>query len=658
MIPFARLMLVAAAVVVPPAMAIEDVALSYRLPQSVERSPNSITVIDREIIRMSGALSIGDALSLVPGVLVGHKDAGMESISYQGLSDEFPRRTQVLVNGRSIFLPTSGGVSWKAIPVQLEDVERIEVIHGPNTALSGSNALLGTINIITRHPRETETFKVGTTFGTNGTRNFSLRSSAAGDVLAATVSMHNYADIDGYDVKSDIAPFTDEMRHRSGLLRVDGDLNRLHTGLGELTMEIGASRETTDLGGFIDPWIDEPQGNEATFESNTIHNYQHLTWRGEYGATFTTVRLAHMDDRVKEIQALVIPPMLDTIYDNGYTGRRNDAEIEVGHRLNHDLRALVGAAYRDEYIHSTALLGGNDPQAVHMKRGFAQMEWAPGEDWVLHAMGAWEQGDLMDTQFAPTIAVNYQFAKGHFLRMAYAEGYRHPMVYEEMADRFVEIPMIGRVQYVESLGGLDPERNRTIDAAWIHRPDWTLETSLRVYQTRLDRLITPYERPYAGLSLHPGVVMDFRNANEMTSRGVEASTMWREHDWIARGTYTYSDVRNESVCGDSLAGSCFLYEDGQPRHNLSVLLGKKLAHGWVVSGTYQYISGYRWIWVDYPNVGDNQFLNLRVAKLWRHGRSDVELSLIGRNLLGEVHDFRTDASWAPAGLVRLVISHL
>lgn len=656
--PFAPLMFAATAVAVPPALAIEDFALSYRLPQSVERSPNSITVIDREIIRMSGALSIGDALRLVPGMLVGHKDAGMESVSYQGLSEEFPRRTQVLVNGRSIFLPTSGGVSWKAIPVQLEDVERIEVIHGPNTALSGSNALLGTINIITRHPRETETFKAGTTLGTNGTRNYNLRGSAAGEVVAATVSMHDYSDTDGYDEKSDIAPFTDETHHRSGLLRVDSDLNRLRGGLGELTLEIGASRETTDLGGFVDPWIDAPRSNETPFESKTRHDYQHLTWRGEYGATYATVRLAHMNDRVEEIRALVIPPLLDTTYDNGYTGRRDDAEIEIGHRLSKDLRALIGAAYRDEYIQSATLLGDNDRQSVHMKRGFAQVDWTPGEDWVLHAMGAWEQGALMDNQFAPTIAANYQFTKGHFLRIAYAEGYRQPMVYEELADKFVEIPMIGRVQYVESLGGLEPERNRTIDAAWIHRPNRTLETSLRVYHTRLDRLVTPYERPYAGLSLLPGVVMDFRNADELTLRGVETSATWRKHDWLARGAYTYSDVRNEGVCGESLAGACSLYEEGQPRHNLSVLLGKKLGRGWEVSGTYQYISGHRWIWVDYPNVGDNQFLNLRVAKLWRHGRSDVELSLIGRNLLGEVHDFRTDAAWSPAGLVRLTINYL
>lgn len=410
--------------------------MSYRLPQAVERSPNSITVIDRETIRMSGALSIGDVLRLVPGVLVGHKDSSQESISYQGLSEEFPRRTQVLINGRSIFLPTSGGVSWKAIPVQIEDVERIEVIHGPNSALSGSNAFFGTINIITRHPRETEILKAKATLGTNGTRNLDFRGSAAGEVVAATISVHDHRDTDGYDEKQAIAPFRDDTRMRGGVLRVDSDLNRLRDGLGDLTLEIGASHQVTNLEGFVDPWTLAPRNDEEPFVSRTRHEYQHMTWHIGSQRSYATLRLAHLDDHVREIRALVIPPLLDTTYDNGYRGCRDDAELEFGQDMGHGLRALVGAGYRTEKVESSTLLGDNNPQKVYTKRGFAQIEWTLTPDWTLHAMGAWEQSTLMDTQFAPTVAANYQFASGHFLRMSYAEGYRHPMVYEEWVSVF------------------------------------------------------------------------------------------------------------------------------------------------------------------------------------------------------------------------------
>lgn len=68
------------------------------------------------------------------------------------MSDLEPKRLQVLVDGLSQFSPLFlGAVNWNVIDVQLQDIELIEVVRGTNSALYGSNALLGIINVLTRH---------------------------------------------------------------------------------------------------------------------------------------------------------------------------------------------------------------------------------------------------------------------------------------------------------------------------------------------------------------------------------------------------------------------------------------------------------------------------------------------------------------------------
>ncbi|HET7649744.1 MAG TPA: Plug domain-containing protein, partial [Gammaproteobacteria bacterium] len=102
-----------------------------RLSQRVDTSPLPVTVINRQMIRATGAATIEDVLRLVPGMLVGHDNGNQAFVTYDGFADRFARRMQVLVDGRSVYSPGFGGVDWSSLPVALEDVDRIEVIRGP-----------------------------------------------------------------------------------------------------------------------------------------------------------------------------------------------------------------------------------------------------------------------------------------------------------------------------------------------------------------------------------------------------------------------------------------------------------------------------------------------------------------------------------------------
>ena len=129
-------------------------------------SPAAVAVLTADDIRRLGATSIPEALRAIPGVQVARVSANTWAVSARGFNDEYSNKLLVLVDGRSIYTPTFGGVYWNAQDVVLEDLERIEVIRGPGATLWGANAVNGVINIITKSAKETQGGLVTTIYGT------------------------------------------------------------------------------------------------------------------------------------------------------------------------------------------------------------------------------------------------------------------------------------------------------------------------------------------------------------------------------------------------------------------------------------------------------------------------------------------------------------
>src|SRR5204863_8390694 len=98
-------------------------------------------------IRRSGATNIPDLLRMVPGLQVARINANTWAISARGFDGEFSNKLLVMVDGRSVYLPTYSGVFWDPLDVPLEDIARIEDIRGPGGTTWGVNAVNGVINI-------------------------------------------------------------------------------------------------------------------------------------------------------------------------------------------------------------------------------------------------------------------------------------------------------------------------------------------------------------------------------------------------------------------------------------------------------------------------------------------------------------------------------
>jgi iron complex outermembrane receptor protein len=115
-----------------------------------------IHVITQEEIRRSGMSSIPELLRMVPGLEVAQMDASTWAISSRGFNGQYAGLLLVLVDGRTVYTPTSNGVYWDVQDALLEDIDRIEVIRGPGAVLWGLNAVNGVINIVTRPASATQ----------------------------------------------------------------------------------------------------------------------------------------------------------------------------------------------------------------------------------------------------------------------------------------------------------------------------------------------------------------------------------------------------------------------------------------------------------------------------------------------------------------------
>jgi iron complex outermembrane receptor protein len=149
-------------------------------PQPLSRAPATVYVVDADEIRASGAETLWDALRLVPGVDVISTRAHYGEVSLRGMDKPFNNRTLVLLDGKTVLNGYFDFVNWESIPVSTEEIDRIEIVEGPASALYGANAINGVINIMTKRPDQLRGLRARLGAGEGGTRSGTLVAASAG----------------------------------------------------------------------------------------------------------------------------------------------------------------------------------------------------------------------------------------------------------------------------------------------------------------------------------------------------------------------------------------------------------------------------------------------------------------------------------------------
>ena len=141
-------------------------------PATGSAQTGSVTgnVVDQTALVLPGATvtlrgnGVGDLLRATPGLNVIQRSARDVQVTSRSPGNTLTNSQLVLVDGRSAYLDFFGLVLWDLLPTNFGDVEQIEVVRGPASAVWGANAMTGAVNIITKPPRES----VGTTVTLSG----------------------------------------------------------------------------------------------------------------------------------------------------------------------------------------------------------------------------------------------------------------------------------------------------------------------------------------------------------------------------------------------------------------------------------------------------------------------------------------------------------
>src|SRR5438552_338544 len=221
-----------------------EVTTVARRGQKLAETSAATFVITQEDIRRSGATSIPDLLRMVPGFDVSQINSNIWAVSARGFNGRASNKVLVLIDGRSVYSDVFFGIDWSTIDAFFEDIERIEVTRGPGGTLWGANAMNGIVNIVTKHPVDTQ----GTVaYASHGSGEGPSAGARYGGRFGSTG--HYRAYVKGFD-RPETVDLHHEFDDQWSMLR-GGFRAEWMTRLGSLNLQgdgyRGTTEETTDL---------------------------------------------------------------------------------------------------------------------------------------------------------------------------------------------------------------------------------------------------------------------------------------------------------------------------------------------------------------------------------------------------------------------------
>jgi iron complex outermembrane receptor protein len=207
----------------------ETVVTASKAAQSPLDAPNSTSIITEQDVRLSGITKIPELLRRLAGVDIMETTGSATEVSLRGFNQRLSNKVLVLVNGRSVYIDLIGSTFWQVLSIGVEDIERIEVVRGPGSALYGADAFNGVINIITKTPGEGGSgFNVG--YGDHNTTHGTVYASGRDKELAYRISA-------GYDYlprwstevptgRADVHLGSDDQQQSQRTVRIDGTVTR------------------------------------------------------------------------------------------------------------------------------------------------------------------------------------------------------------------------------------------------------------------------------------------------------------------------------------------------------------------------------------------------------------------------------------------------
>ena len=420
----------------------ESIVTASKGTQSPLDAPNSTSIITEQDIRLSGITKIPELLRRLAGLDIMEVTGGQTEVSIRGFNQRLSNKTLVLVDGRSVYVDLLGATIWQALSIGVEDIQRIEVVRGPGSALYGADAFNGVINIISKKPGEGKNGIVGG-YGTQGATHGSLWASGRDNEFAWRLAA-------GYDYlprwsrevpngRADVRTGVGDQVESSRTVRIDARGTRQLGKIGLLGIGAGLAQGSLEVLG-IGPLNDIVLPRFVSTDVTTYFNAEHVDVR-----VFWNRLRADNSLNVNYLGQSVLPARAEeNIFDAELVYK---AKSEISRGLTNDLR--VGGAYRYKDVSWTYL----DQRRVEHHYGlFVHDELKIGSalafvadyrvDWVPY---------LERFQQSPRGAVLVHPSKQSTVRASVATAFRKPTFLESYLALPIQLPVTGATQISEGV---------------------------------------------------------------------------------------------------------------------------------------------------------------------------------------------------------------
>lgn len=385
----------------------EIIVTALRLNTTVQQSGSSLSIIDEELIRDRGYNFLADAIVSATGVTLNQNGSfgGQASVRIRGFSSD---QTLVLVDGVPVNDTTSPGGGFNFGALDALDVQRVEVLKGPQSTLWGTDAIGGVVNIVSKPAAEDLSGNISVLGGSFGSQRLSGTISSANDLGDFRVS---YADAktDGISKADEDDGNDEEDGFDSQTVSVKGGLNLWKAArLDVFYRDTDASTEFDSFGVVTGT----EDGNER---SDTVHSSAQATLsfnlfsdRLENTLTYghTEIERKNFTDDVSSFSA-----------DGERTLFRYQGSFSISETQ------LLSVGYETEESES-----GNDDTTID--GAFALYRFEPLENVTLSLGVRRDDHDTYGSETVGRIAAAWQVSESLLLHSSWGEGFKAPTLFQ------------------------------------------------------------------------------------------------------------------------------------------------------------------------------------------------------------------------------------
>lgn len=373
-----------------------NVVTASRVPLSSQQTPATVYVITGKEMETIGVQTLWDALRTIPGVDVMTTRTFYGEVSIRGLNKALNNRILVQIDGRTVLNGLFDAVYWEGLSVTMAEIDRIEVVLGPASALYGANAVNGVINIITKTPDQINGGQVRYRFGEYQTHlGDAVFGKRSGNISFKTsVGVRTTHQFENPDLEAS------EVKKISGWLGYDNGL-----GL-RLSVSGGHADHTTQFatGGSGPPLLD---GHTSFLRIDAERKSTRLRAFWNRGRP-----------RVRDFSPTEIAFNPD-IY---------DVQIEHAFKSKDFLNWVVGASFRRSVMVSNIFVRPRVTQ--NDWAGFGEGVWLFHDKWSVVASGRMDHNPNTGWAFSPKGSLIFLPNPNHVFRFSIGTSFRNPTLTE------------------------------------------------------------------------------------------------------------------------------------------------------------------------------------------------------------------------------------